>query len=52
MDLGFEIQKINIGTRLRNLEITCFPILGKTNNLDFFGPNLPEKEIRIWNSEK
>ena len=27
MDLGFEIQKTNVGTRIRNLEIiTCVPI--------------------------
>ena len=25
IDLGFEIQKTNVGTRIRNLKITCVP---------------------------
>ena len=25
--------------------------LGKTDNFDFFGPDLPKNEITIWNSE-
>ena len=51
MDLGFEIQKNNVGTRINNLEITSVPISGKTNNFEFFGPNLPKNGFRVGNSK-
>ena len=35
MDLGLEIQKINVGIRSIILEIIC-QFSGKTNNFDFF----------------
>ena len=28
-----------------------YQFLDKTDNFEFFGPNLPKKKIRIWNSE-
>ena len=30
MDLGFEIQKTNVGAKIKNLEITCVPIFRQT----------------------
>ena len=33
MDLGFEIQKTNVGKRISNLEITCVPILMQNKQL-------------------
>ena len=33
MDLGFEIQKTNVGTRINNLEITCGPVFRQNNQL-------------------
>ena len=47
MDLGFEIQKTNVGTRISNLEITCVPnFQAKRTTLTFFGPYLPK--IKFW----
>ena len=43
MNLGFEVEKTNVGIRIRILEIPCVPIL--TDNFDFFAPNLPN---RFW----
>ena len=40
MDLGFEIQKVNVRIRISILEIPCVPIHRQKNNFDFFGPNL------------
>ena len=51
MDLDFEIQKTNVGTRINNLEITCVPIFRQNEHFDFFGPNLPKNEFRVGNSE-
>ena len=45
MELGFEIQKTNIGTRIRNLEITVYQFPSKTNNSEMFGTNLPKNEF-------
>ena len=33
MDLGFEIQKTNVRTRISNLEITCVPIFRQHERL-------------------
>ena len=33
MDLGFEIQKTNVGTRINNLETTCVPIFRQNKQL-------------------
>ena len=50
MDLGFEIQKTNVGTRISNLEITCVPnFQAKRTTLTFFGPNLPKN--KFWGSK-
>ena len=35
MDLGFEIEKTNLGIRISNLDITCVPLSGKTKTLTF-----------------
>ena len=39
MGLGLEIQKTNIGVRI-SIHVCQFS--GKTDNLDFFDPNLPK----------
>ena len=49
--LGSEFQKSKSGFResaVPRYHVCQFSV--KTNNFDFFGPNLPKKEIRIWNS--
>ena len=51
MDLDFEIQKTNVGTRINNLEIIRVPIFRQNEHFDFFGPNLPKNEFRVGNSE-
>ena len=33
MDLGFEIQKTNIGIRISILEIPCVPVFGQNEQL-------------------
>ena len=38
--LGFQIQKTNVGIRIRILEIPCVPIFRQ-----FLGPNLPKNEF-------
>ena len=46
MDLGFGIQKITVGTRIRNLKITRVPILQTTLTL-----LAPKNGFRVRNSE-
>ena len=50
MILGSEFQK-SILIRILHFQDTMCVDSVKTDNFDFFGPNLPKKEIRIWNSE-
>ena len=40
MDLGFEIQKTNVGIKISILEYHMCQFSGKTDNFDFFGLNL------------
>ena len=40
IDLRLEFQKTNVGIRISILKISCVPISGKTNNFDFFDPNV------------
>ena len=42
MDLGFEIQKTNVGIKISILEYHMCQFWGKTDNFDFFGRNLPK----------
>ena len=49
MDLGFEIQKTNVATRINNLEITGVPILRQNKQLSLFWPNLPKNGFSGWN---
>ena len=49
MELGLKIQKTNVGIRISILKILCMQILGKTDNLEFFDPNLPKNKFRGWN---
>ena len=37
MDLGFEIQKTNVGIKISILEYHMCQFWGKTDNFDFFG---------------
>ena len=54
-DLGLQFGKTNIKIRINIFEILCVcagvPISSKTNNFDFFSPNLPQNGFRIDNSE-
>ena len=52
LDLGLEIQKTNVGIRISILRIpyVC-EFSGKTNNFDFFYPNLPKNGFRAGNLE-
>ena len=45
MDLGFEIQKTNIGTRIRNLEITCTNFQVKWTSLTFLAQICPKMDL-------
>ena len=49
LDLGFEIQKSNVGIRISILKIPCVPNSGK--NFNFFGPTLSKYGFRVRNSE-
>ena len=42
MNLGFEIQKNNVGIIISILDIPRVSISVKIDNFDFFGPNLPK----------
>ena len=44
-DLGFKIQKTNVGTRINNLEITCVPIFRQNKQLWRFWPKFAQKWI-------
>ena len=45
IDIGLEIQKTNVGIRISILKTSCVPLLGKTNNFDFFNPTLPKNKF-------
>ena len=45
VDLGLEIQKTNIGIKLASLRYHDCQFSGKTNNFDFFDPNLPKNGL-------
>ena len=45
MDLGFEIQKTNVATRINNLEV--YQSSGKTNSFDFFGQICPKMDLGL-----
>ena len=45
MDLGFEIRKTNIGTRIRNLEITCANFQAKQTTLTFLAQICPKMDF-------
>ena len=45
IDLRLEFQKTNVGIRISILKISCVPISGKTNNFDFFDPNVLKNEF-------
>ena len=54
--LGLKFKKTNIKIRINIFKILCVyvqicQISGKTNNFDFFSPNLPKNRFRVWNSE-
>ena len=51
MDLGFEIQETNVGIGISTLEYHVCRFSSKTDNFDFFGPNLPKNGFRVGNSE-
>ena len=54
MDLGFEIQKTTVGTRIKNLEITCVLIFRKKGQLWLFWPKFAQKWIlgsKVQNSK-
>ena len=42
MDFGVKISKNKSGFGISILDIPCAPILGKTDNFEFLGPNLPK----------
>ena len=44
-DLGLETEKSNVGTKI-NIGETLSQFSAKLDNFDFFGTNLPKKEIR------
>ena len=45
MDLGLEVEKTNVGTRISILNISVCQFSVKMGNFDFFGPNLPKNEF-------
>ena len=45
MDLGFEIQKTNVGIRISILEIPCVPIFRQNGQLWLFEPKFAQKWI-------
>ena len=47
MDSGFEIQKTNLGIRIRILKITSMPIFRQNGQIWLFGPNLPKKKLEL-----
>ena len=49
MDLGFEIEKTNAGTRISNLEVTWEQFSGKIDKYGFFGPNLAKNKFLVRN---
>ena len=49
-DLGFKTGKKNVGIRINIVETLLAPFSAKLGNFNIFGPNLPKKEIMIWNS--
>ena len=51
VDLGFKIQKTNVGIRSSILKIPSVPIFWQNRQLDFFGLNLPKNGFRVGNSE-
>ena len=49
--LGSEIQKSKSGFRIYTSKMPLCQFSVRRENFDFFGLNLPKKEIRIWNSQ-
>ena len=45
MDLGFEIQKTNVGVRISILTIPCVPIFRQNGQPWLFWPSLPKNEF-------
>ena len=45
MDLGLEVEKTNVGTRISILNISVCQFSVKMGNFYFFGPNLPKNEF-------
>ena len=53
MDLGFEIQRANVGIRISMLEIPYVLIFRQfSGNFEFLEPKLPKNGFWIGNSEK
>ena len=51
MELGLEIQKTTVRIKISFLKILSVQICGKTDNFEFFDPNLPENGFSFENSE-
>ena len=47
MDSGFEIQKTNLGIRIRILKITSMPIFRQNGQIWLFGSDLPKKKLEL-----
>ena len=47
MGLGFEIQKTNVGKESASSRYHQCQYSSKTDNFDFFGPNLPENGFLV-----
>ena len=52
MDLGFKIQKTNLGGRIRILEILSVPILRQIGQIWIFWPKFGQKLIFSWNKSQ
>ena len=51
MDFWLEIQKINVGIRISMQKFHVRQFSDKTDNFDFFGPDLPKNGFLVANSE-
>ena len=52
MELGWEIQKTNVGIGVSLLEIFCVQIFWQNKQLfDIFDPNLPKNGFSVKNSK-
>ena len=50
MNFKFEIKKQMLKQESGYSRYHVCQLLDKTNNFDFFGPNLPKKEFKVGNS--